>query len=538
METIFTVKNEDLERLNPEEAVDFFRELLWAEASTLGISKNLINVPSAINVADGGVDAEVKNVDASNGQGFIKQGLTRYQIKTGDFSPTRKTNIKSILFKEGSKELKPKIKSCLDRNGVLVVVLFGWDNPEIKDDQLINNFREELITINQNYSKAKIEVWRQNNIISFLKQYPSLIFELKGVSDLQFQTHKSWSQNKDMREILIKTPDYDEKIEAIQQILRATDRAKNIRIIGEAGIGKTRFVLETTSTNDISPLVLYTKASAFIESPLLTYICRKDNKFHIVIVVDECSLKQRIELWNLLESRGSRIKLITIYNEVETSEYGIDYPEVPQLSVDEINKIILNYGVLQDQANRWAELAGNSPRFAHMIGVNLKYYPDDILRPVEGIYDRIIAGYDDPNSEEVKRRKRILRHVALFKRFGYKGLVAREIEIIVKIIEKVDRDISRVNFQEAIETLKGRNILQGESTLYITPKALHIRMWVEWWDNYGKGFNLEEFLKDIPENSPMRGWFYEMFKYARESGVALGVVKKLLEEDGLFQNES
>ena len=32
----------------------FFRELLWAEATTLGIEKNLINVPSAITVADGG----------------------------------------------------------------------------------------------------------------------------------------------------------------------------------------------------------------------------------------------------------------------------------------------------------------------------------------------------------------------------------------------------------------------------------------------------------------------------------------------------
>ena len=61
-DTILTVKNEHLELFSPEEAVNFFRELLWAEATSLGIGKTLINVPSAITVADGGIDAEVRDV--------------------------------------------------------------------------------------------------------------------------------------------------------------------------------------------------------------------------------------------------------------------------------------------------------------------------------------------------------------------------------------------------------------------------------------------------------------------------------------------
>ena len=130
MDTIFTVQNKDLERLSPQEAVDFFRELLWAEAAILGIGKNLINVPSAITVADGGIDAEVQDVQVSGGQGIIKQGLTRYQIKTGNFSLSNDRDIKSIIFRNRTDDLKPRVKSCLDNNGTLVVVLFGWDNPE------------------------------------------------------------------------------------------------------------------------------------------------------------------------------------------------------------------------------------------------------------------------------------------------------------------------------------------------------------------------------------------------------------------------
>jgi hypothetical protein len=56
VDTVFTVDNDDLNRLSPEEAVDVFRELLWAEATNIGIGKNFINVPSAISVADGGIE--------------------------------------------------------------------------------------------------------------------------------------------------------------------------------------------------------------------------------------------------------------------------------------------------------------------------------------------------------------------------------------------------------------------------------------------------------------------------------------------------
>ena len=71
MENIFSVSNNDLNRLSPAEAVGCFSELLWAEATALGIGKNLISIPSAINVKDGGIDAEVKETFPSSGQGDL-----------------------------------------------------------------------------------------------------------------------------------------------------------------------------------------------------------------------------------------------------------------------------------------------------------------------------------------------------------------------------------------------------------------------------------------------------------------------------------
>jgi hypothetical protein len=59
MSSIATVDPTLLTLLNPEEAVDLFRDLLWAESWRQGINILDVSVPSNITAADGGVDAEV-----------------------------------------------------------------------------------------------------------------------------------------------------------------------------------------------------------------------------------------------------------------------------------------------------------------------------------------------------------------------------------------------------------------------------------------------------------------------------------------------
>jgi hypothetical protein len=102
--------------------VDLLRELLWAEATKLGVAKNLINVPTAIDVADGGIDGEIYEANVS-GDGVIKAGITRYQVKTGHFSLKSESDIKAILLKEHSRgrrkldldDLQPRVRGCFER---------------------------------------------------------------------------------------------------------------------------------------------------------------------------------------------------------------------------------------------------------------------------------------------------------------------------------------------------------------------------------------------------------------------------------------
>ena len=72
----FTVFPRAFLELSPEQAVERYRNLLWAEAGRVGIGRHLIDVPNCINVGDGGIDAYIDNV------GWTPQlGQRRGQVK-------------------------------------------------------------------------------------------------------------------------------------------------------------------------------------------------------------------------------------------------------------------------------------------------------------------------------------------------------------------------------------------------------------------------------------------------------------------------
>src|SRR5262249_55271802 len=87
-------------------------------------------------------------------------------------------------------------------------------------------------------------------------------------------------------------------------------------------------------------------------------------------------------------------------------------------------------------------------------------------------------------------------------------------------------------------------ILQGDTTLYITPKLLHLYLWTEWWDTYGAGadFDLDQFLAidstcDPPEllSPRLLGWFGAMFEYGVQSADISRVIRRFLGPDGPFR---
>jgi len=536
MSLLFEVKPEHLQNLGSERSVDLIRYLIWSDATASGIGKNLINVPTQITVKDGGVDGEVNGAEEDGKYGIIKKGITRYQIKSGDFSPTE-SNIKSILCKDGTDELKDRIKSCLDKDGTLVIVFTGWDNPDATDDNGISNkFREKLQSISDKYKTCKIEVWRQNTIIGLLENFPSLRLYVLNMDNRSFYFHDEWAKSSDMRPVL-HLGEYQKKfIRDFEENLRANDGPVHVRTIGEPGIGKTKLVLEVTSSDDLKPLTIYVEDPTKLEGMnFLNHISSMDDESNIVLVVDECDYNDQAKIWNRLQHKSPKIKLVTIFNEPDDSSGTTIRMNVPELRDREIGTILhKEYKVDKNELAKWVEFCKPSPRAAHIIGQNLRENPEDVLKPPDTVqvWDRYIASRLSFNSEEFKNRRIVMRWISLFKKFGFEASLKIEAQKIASFVEK-NHGIRIGTFMETVRKLKEMRILQGHSTLYITPKILHVYFWTQWWKKYGQGMapSLDELVtSEGGTGDPARllTWYCDMFEYAKQSPEASRVVTALL----------
>ncbi len=539
IETIFSVKNEHLSRLDQKTSVEFFQKLLWAEARRLGVKISKINVSNWVNVPDGGVDANVNDAQIAVGQGVIKQGKTSYQIKSGDtFEPWQEAVIRKELFRNKTPEqqnLGESVRACLDENGTYILVCTGIDPTELQREKARSHIEDYFKLCD--CPKPKVEVFTQSNLKGFLEVFPSLALLVNGNARATFQTHQSWSEDATMRLPFVSGEAQKDQILEIQDELRQNNDTVHLRVLGEPGIGKTKLVLEATKVDDLSSHVVYCIAAQFRDSILMNEILRDDNGFSAILIIDECNQDSRSYIWNKLKHRGSRIKLITIYNDYEEKSGDINYYDAPPLDNEQISSIIQNYiNISNAEASRWSELCSGSPRVAHVIGENLVNHPEDLLKPpgTVDIWERYIVAGDDPNSEQTEQHRLLLQYLALFKRFGYERSVASEAEEIEKKVKEADNRITSDKFKSIIHRLRERKILQGEFTLYITPKALHIKLWTQWWEIHRTTFNLEGFIQNIkPE---LVECFYDMFVYAAESEVTSEVVKELLGPNGPFRD--
>jgi hypothetical protein len=542
MASIFELLPQDFSELSDARAVESFRKLLLAEASLLGLSANVVDVPSKIYVADGGIDATFDAPGFTDATGIVQRGRNFYQVKTGNFLITQLEKIKEILFQKKQKtELHSRVKACFEAGGTLHVVLFGYDNPERKDKQVLKAFHEELKKAGHNYPEARIELVTQNKLISYYSRFPSLVLELKGLHDAPFQAWTSWSSHGDMQLNFHAGAEQIRYITTIQNAIRqskANGKGLHIRVLGEPGIGKSRMVLESTRAEDLSPLVIYSQEAAnFAQSNLLGAILRDDSQIEAILVIDECDETTASRLWNKLENRHNPVCLITIHHNPDTNVSWSNLLLLSVLDQEKIVQIFLDHGNNNEDALRYAPFCSGSPRVAHMLGRNLIHHPSDLLKQTETvaqIWDRFIAGDYSVNSVDATQRRTVLMHLALFRQVGMTGRYEVEFQTIVTMLLKIDLALNKNRVSEIINQLKRARILQGQNTLYITPKLLQIKLWCDWWKAYGDIFNLEIFLEPLP--STMKQGFLSMFRYARESRAATKTVDWLLSADGPFKN--
>lgn len=539
LNSIYEVNPDRLRNLGPNRAEDLLRKMLYAEARTLGIPIGSIHIPIDTNAPDGGVDARIDSDVEIKKEDLIKSGYTCYQMKSGkSFDPTKRSGVKGEFFgdEEAEKEnLKRWIKDCMEQGGTYVLITLGKDIAPDRDqaEEKLDNLLSEA-----GYEDPKTEVWGPEKIRGFLQSYPTLSLNLSRMGNSAVMTFEQWSNYGNLQREIYLDEVREKKIENIRNILRKNDNAKHIHICGQSGIGKTRFALEALGETDLRPLVWYEdNPKRFIQKGNLNILSRSDNYSSVILVIDNCDEESRKTIWKKLQNQGAEIKVITISTQCMKTSDNSFCLDIPPLEDEKIEDILKSYGIPGNRLKRWKEICDGSPGVAHIVGNNWIDKEEDILAPsdTEGLWKRHISGEDDPNSDLVRERRLVLSYIALFKQFGYKGEVRQEAKTIQQLIEEKNPTIGWGKFQSIINYFKERDILRGERTLHISPRALHIKMWAEWWDNYG---DIDFFFEIIGKVSDeLLRWFFEMFRYANESKTASNIAKRLLSIGEHFESE-
>ena len=72
----------------------------------------------------------------------------------------------------------------------------------------------------------------------------------------------------------------------------------------------------------------------------MTELSRDDSELAAILVVDECDLESRARLWNLLKAQSPRIKLISIYNDLDEPSGTTVVLDLPLLDTAQVRAII------------------------------------------------------------------------------------------------------------------------------------------------------------------------------------------------------
>ena len=537
MHNLLSIPIAAITSLTAEGVVTLLRSILRAECQYGKLGPSALTITEKLTVADGGIDAEVVADHDTPIDCLFQKGVNGFQLKSGgSFKPWTVSSIKGELLNSRGK-LFDEVDRLVRRKGKYVLISTGHDlTPEQRNDA-----KKHIVQVLSDVGHAGydhlIEVLGASQVAEFVERYPSITSSLTLTPIEDALAVDEWRRTAHMSNLFVPSNEQTDAIEKIRTALRGD--AKHVRLLGEPGLGKSRLALETVRNADIAPTVLYIEhGSRFGQTKLFRYLLRSPCDKPMVLVIDELPEPEMMELWAHLKTRCGSLKLITLdHGRDETHDHEIQRLMAPRLPDETIKGIIARHVGDSHELNRWVQICDGSPRVAQAVAENLRANPGDLLRPPSTVplWERFLHGYGRRNEQQARQIDCVARHLALFSRFGYEYPVSSEAQYIADLIGKADPTIGWARFQEIVRELRARRVLQGSRTLFFVPRALHIYLWKQYWESYGRGFDFPSVFASMPES--LHVWFMSMFKFADETATN-GVVGEILRHDGIFADKA
>lgn len=537
MSQLISVPVSTVVALTAERAVEVMTGILKAESAYAKLNPAVVTISSRLTVADGGIDAEVVVPPDAQipADCFFAAGLTGIQLKSGTaFKPWTESSIRGELINSKGK-LFPEVVRLTERRGRYVVVCTGHDLTPQQRNDACERIACVLDSAGVSDYRNLIDVLGASQLSDFAERYPGIAALLTYDSIQEAWVLDEWDRDAHMANSFLPAPAQADLIDQIRAGVEGS--AKHIRVLGEPGLGKTRLVLEALRVPHIAPSVLYLcHGSKFGQTALFRQLLRTGWTKPLVLVLDDLSESEMFDIWRHLKTRCGAMKLITLdHGHDESHDNEILRLKAPRLPDETIRSILASQVGESQGLDRWVVICEGSPRVAHAVAENLRANPTDLLRPPATVplWSRFLHGYGLQEDAASRQVDCVAHHLALFSRFGFEDPVSDEATYIAQLIQKVDPTIGWARFQEIVQSLRARRVLQGSRTLFFVPKALHIFLWRQFWTRYGRGFDFVATFESMPP--ALHAWFLNKFRFAGGRDTAF-VVEEILKPDGVFSN--
>ncbi len=516
MNTIFEIRQKEIELLEDVQLVDLMNHLLSAEADKIGIPPNKVRTSLRINDPDAGVDAEIVGQEGLGERRWIPSGLSIWQFKSGGISPG---DIKPEFDKTG-------VQEAVHKGGTYCFVVGRDYVPTDKNsrEEVLNKcFQGISLTPKYRFFTAgDIARWASEHLaITLLSHFERQIGDL-----MRFET---WADDPKHQIPFQPEERRTQIINKIKEMIQNGSQLYSVRIEGLAGVGKTRLAMESLRIPNLTERVLYAIFPSEILPGFFSWV-EHNPHVNLILVVDECDANSAQRLSQQTERCQGRIKLITIAQSTRP-RLPPSLPEgifiLEQLSEEVLEKIIkgINPDIPPEAINFIINVSSGYVKLATELTKSYLKNPalvsaKDMAREynVQKILENLIP-------EENKRKG--MKAISLLTRVGWEGDLAPEGQALASFM-----NIEWGELQDIIEEMRktGLVVKQGRYR-YVTPHLLGIWLASEVWD--ARGDAILELIDNLPTVESKRK-LLERLADLGDNERAQQVVGKLLSEEGIF----
>jgi hypothetical protein len=486
---MFTVSGRDVINLGRTSGGDAFTEfvdsVIRAQAAVVSIPLSSVHTNCRTNKQDGGVDTKLDIGITVDPTGWMRE-KTIWQFKAVEANSITDSNLRNEICKWFSKEC---IEAGFSYRFCLCDSIAAYTKTNWK-----SLLTAEARTINPNSPEA--EVLTADDLAAWVSKFPAIVLRIfRQAAGTRLLTFDSWASNQ--REITgeyISVPTWQPNIDRIIHHVDWSQKPKDpvLHIQGWPGVGKTRLVCETLATvHGAQQLVICTEDED--DSRAVAQYLVNDPNASAILVADESSVDESLQIERIVKGHAARIRAITIYNTPARPAAGSPEPWVMQIdrpTLDEILKVNFADQVPTERRRAYAEWSENFVRFAAYLCLH-----DSEIQGVAPF------GVASPEFRNYLLKEKLLTPdeldalccIALLPKVGFARDVETEIQALCKHVD--------VDFKSVVAAAHRlhRNtgfIGRGGRFFYVTPKVIADVAFEFAWQKWTN--DIETFLGDFP----------------------------------------